>query len=136
MRLSLLVFVFCIGAVVSSCSGVDESTGHVRLITLEPAPAAAGERARIYVDLYDPYLYPGIPGAGPRVTLQVDGGMLAGREWSTVSDPLGRWQDVDGTSIIVNPASPMYWTLPEIPGTYKLTVGFDGNKRTKRVEVR
>jgi hypothetical protein len=117
-----------------ACSGVDESTGHVTAITLDPSAPAAGEKTRIYVELFDPYIYNGLDmeNPNPRVTLQVTGGTVDGQDRSSTSEG---WEAQEGTSIIVYPHAAMYWTLPEMPGTYKLTVGFDGNTKTKRVEI-
>jgi hypothetical protein len=135
MRLGLLLVTLCFCALSSACSGVDESTGQVRAVTLDPPNPGPGQQVRIYVDLYDPYLYPGVDGAGPRVTLQVDGGSVSGLDWYAAGSP-ATWEPQDGTSIIAYPQAAMYWTLPDMPGTYKLTVGFDGNTKTKRVEIK
>lgn len=136
--LRLTICALAITLLACACSGVDESVGSVRTITLDPGAPAAGEKVRIFVDLYDPYIYlpeVGTPPAGPRITLQVSGGEVSGLDWSS-SSASGEWQEQSGSSVIVTPAAAMYWTLPEMPGTYKLTVGFDGNTKTKRVEVR
>ena len=49
---------------------------------------------------------------------------------------LNGWQVRDGQSIIAYPSAAMWWTLPSEPGSYKLTVGFDRNTKTKRVEIK
>ena len=136
MWLRLLILTLCIGALAGACSGVDESTGRVTAITLDPGAPAASEKVQIRVDLYDPYLYPGVDGAGPRVTLQVTGGTVEGLDWNAARSTVGGWETQDGQSIIAYPNAAMYWTLPEEPGTFKLTVGFDGSTKTKRVEIR
>jgi len=132
MRFRLALLTLCICALAGACSGVDESAGQVTAITLDPDPPAAGQRVRVYVDLYDPTIYPNDLGSGPRVTLQVTGGMVQGQDYNS---GLGGWQTQTGASVIVYPHAAMYWTLPDEPGTYKLTVGFDGSTRTKRVEI-
>ena len=133
LRLSICALV--ISLLATACSGVDESVGHVTAITLDPSAPAAGQKVRVYVELYDPYMYNGLDvmNPNPRVTLQVTGGSVEGQDRATTNES---WQPQEGTSIIVYPQAAMYWTLPSMPGTYKLTVGFDGNTKTKRVEIR
>jgi hypothetical protein len=119
----------------SACSNVNYSKGFVRAIELEPRETIAGVTVRVLVELYDPYIYPGIEGAGPRLTLQVDGGTLEGRQWvDTAID--GGYEVVNGPTLTgVAPHLAIFWTLPTEPGTYKLDVSFDGDTRTKRVEI-
>ena len=133
MRPGLLFSLMLICAVACGCSGVDYSQGHVEAVTLEPGDPAAGALSRIFVELYDPYLHPGDQNFHLHVTLQVTGGELEGQDWSS---SLRSWETQTGQSIIVAADAAMWWTLPSEPGTYKLTVGYDGNTKTKRVEIK
>ncbi|MDQ3023344.1 MAG: hypothetical protein M3R04_02995 [bacterium] len=130
MRILLASVLICLSA--SSCSKVNYSTGFIRAIAIEPRDPVAGEKARVFFELHDPYTY--FPDGYPEVSISVDGGELQGRS-RTHAYGDSTWETISGGQIAVNPSLGTYWTLPTEPGTYKLTAIFDGDTRTLRVDL-
>lgn len=124
------IFVLLASLAIAGCTGLSYARGFVRDVQLEPRAPGAGQRVRIVVALHDPYIYSGAPSAGPRVTLQSTAGEVQGQGWDGV-----QWSPVSGSSVTVNPAAGMFWTLPAAPGEYTLTVSFDQNALQRKVRI-
>jgi hypothetical protein len=114
----------------TGCSAGGPERGRVESIEFEPPNPAAGTTVDVEVALHDPYVRPAIEGAEAMVEVSVTGGTLNVTRWNGT-----RYVPASGANLTDVSPGLMRWDLPETPGTFTISVTFDGHTLTRNLST-